>query len=676
MAANRGRTILGRFEDPSKQVEQILARPQPAPSDSPAYAQAVRAVLFTDIVGSTAYFETRGDQAGMAMLERHNRLLFPEVERVGGRVVKTIGDAIMAAFETAEAAVRAAVAMQTALQRHNLEVQGDDRIFVRIGVHHGPVILHGDDLFGDVVNAAARVEALARGKQILISRAVEDQLGPDFPVERAVYDAFRVRGKEAPLEALEVRWDPEGEVGLARQAILAAGHRIGQRFEIVSVLGQGGMGVVYRVRDLDLEVDLALKFLHPGLLLDEEVIDRFKREVRLARSVTHPSICRIHEFLKMEGQLFLSMELLEGRTLEQWIESGDGFAPDQFEAIVTGICEALQAAHEKGITHRDLKPANVMVEHGTGRVVLMDFGIAHGAKSRRATEIGVVLGTPEYMSPEQVEGQFAGPSSDIYSLGVMMYEMLSGAQPFVDESPMMVAVKHLSEAAPALGQVAPQAPERLVRIVERCMAKRPADRFGTVGELLAALRNEGAVDFLQVEEGGSLGPYEANPAAEFTLVRPEAPAESGAGRRRPARARPPVADEPLVWDEAAPTDPGDLGAVGESTDIRATQVAGTEPEPEPEPEAELRYDDLATEVLSARELAVVHSAGSPAGQAPAGPEADVATQVALEAAAEAPAPGEGPAQGDPDNPWDRYWWVWVALVAAGLVAAALVWFVP
>ena len=184
---------MGRSLAPSFHVEQMArAKPaQPERPDQAAYQHDEQAVLFTDIVGSTAFFEQHGDQAGMAMVERHNGLLFPMVGRHGGRIIKTIGDAIMAAFFTVDEAVRSAVAMQQQLKQHNAGRPPADLIRVRIGINFGTVICHQDDLFGDVVNAAARVEGLACGDQILISSAVQGKLAANDLPACELYDAVR-----------------------------------------------------------------------------------------------------------------------------------------------------------------------------------------------------------------------------------------------------------------------------------------------------------------------------------------------------------------------------------------------------------------------------------------------------------------------------------------------------
>jgi class 3 adenylate cyclase/Tol biopolymer transport system component len=461
------------------------------PAAPEGYAELVQAVMFTDIVGSTAYFERHGDRAGMAMLERHNRLLLPLLDRHQGRLIKTIGDAIMAAFPRAEDALAAAIAMQQALRAHNREQPEEERIQVRIGLHHGLVILHQGDLFGDVVNAAARVEALARAGQILLSRGLEAALPPGLPWRLRLFDAVRVKGKTEPLEVVEALWDPDapGPQAPAR-LVLEPGRELGGRYRLLAALGEGGMGQVMRALDLALGEEVALKFVRPELARDAEAIERLKHEVRLARAVTHPNICRIHDFQELSGLAFLSMELIRGRTLLEELQARGPLSPARIVELTAGVAAGLGAAHARGVTHRDLKPSNIMLEEGSGRVVLMDFGIAELGAAQAAGEGASVQGTPEYMAPEQVRGEACGPRADLYALGVILYQLAVGNPPHQAATPVAVAIKHLQEEPVPPQALRPELPERLSRVILHCLAKEPGQRPADVLEVWRALAPE------------------------------------------------------------------------------------------------------------------------------------------------------------------------------------------
>jgi len=475
----------------------IEAQKLTGPIDDKKFDHRLRAVLFSDIVASTAFFEKHGDEAGLAMVERHNKLLFPQVEAHSGTIIKTIGDAIMASYPTAGQAVESAMAMQATLKQHNQSQSESEPIMVRIGINYGTVIIREHDLFGDVVNAAARVESLASANMILVSATVKAELDQaNLSVEGKQiacipFDAVLVKGKQEPLEVFEVHWDPSlALAATGKRPILGSGDVTGERFEIIGPLGEGGMGQVFKARDRALDDFVALKFIHGYLATDPESLARFKQEVKLARSVTHKNICRLHEFLQMDGHTFISMELVVGHSLVDAIRENAPFSSEEATRIATEICVGLEEAHRLGIIHRDLKPGNIMIEDKTGRVVITDFGIARLASSKRATQIGLVVGTPEYMSPEQAQGEDVGPTSDIYSVGTILYEMLTGDPPHVADTPVAVALKQVNDEPDPPGLKNPSISKHLEAIILRCLVKDPAKRFQTAQSLVQALAGE------------------------------------------------------------------------------------------------------------------------------------------------------------------------------------------
>src|SRR5271163_3454249 len=203
------------------------------------------------------------------------------------------------------------------------------------------------------------------------------------------------------------------------------------RYRIVALLGRGGMGEVYRADDLTLGQQVALKFLPPSIVENPEALERFRNEVRIARRVSHPNVCRVYDLGEIDGNFFLSMEYIDGEDLGSLIRRIGRLPADKALEIARRLCAGLSAAHEKGVLHRDLKPANVMLD-GRGQILLTDFGLAGLADQIQGAEVR--NGTPAYMSPEQLDGKEVTVKSDIYSLGLVLYEILTGKRPFESET--------------------------------------------------------------------------------------------------------------------------------------------------------------------------------------------------------------------------------------------------
>jgi tRNA A-37 threonylcarbamoyl transferase component Bud32/tetratricopeptide (TPR) repeat protein len=283
------------------------------------------------------------------------------------------------------------------------------------------------------------------------------------------------------------------------------GRLIAERYRVLSPLGRGGMGAVYRVEHVMLKKELALKFLHPELGRLDEVARRFEREAEAAARLDHPNIISVTDFGRTpDGMLFLVMELLQGQSLTNVIRPNGLGRPLPVEralGIVRQILRALEHAHGSGIIHRDLKPDNIMLIERDGErdiVKLLDFGIAKitapqdgdpAQAGQALTQAGVVFGTPEYLSPEQAMGEEADPRADLYSAGIVLYEMLTGKRPFDAPSKVAIVSMHLTQKAMPVTQAAPEAavPKWLERVVERAMAKKRDERYASSSELLAAL---------------------------------------------------------------------------------------------------------------------------------------------------------------------------------------------
>lgn len=271
---------------------------------------------------------------------------------------------------------------------------------------------------------------------------------------------------------------------------LPLGHLFAGRYQIEQILGRGGMGVVYKATDSQLDETVAIKTL-PGDVMTRspEDLERFKREIRLARRITHRNVLRTYDYGEAEGVYFISMEFVRGYTLSELVdEAPSRQMPSRATVgIARQICRGLQAAHEQGIIHRDIKPQNVLID-AKGEVKLMDFGIARMAEAPEAmTQAGLIVGTPHYMSPEQVQGKQLDARSDVYSMGVLIYELLVGRRPFESSSLTGVLTAHITEKPKPPIDQRPEIGRDLNVIVLRCLEKEPSARYADAGALLADL---------------------------------------------------------------------------------------------------------------------------------------------------------------------------------------------
>jgi serine/threonine-protein kinase len=265
------------------------------------------------------------------------------------------------------------------------------------------------------------------------------------------------------------------------------GHLFAERYEIQSVLGKGGMGIVYKAQDRDLDDVVAIKTLRSeALSADPTLLDRFKQEIRLARKITHPNILRTHDLGETSGLRYLSMEFVKGITLKQMVEQDQLIPTPVALRVAKQICAGLAAAHEVGVIHRDIKPQNIIIEP-TGGLKIMDFGIARLTQERGMTATGTVIGTPDYMSPEQARGLNLDFRSDIYSTGVVLYELFTGTLPFEGDTPLAVVLKHVQEKPPSPQAKNPKIDPKIAAIILKCMQKDPDDRFQSVNQLYEAL---------------------------------------------------------------------------------------------------------------------------------------------------------------------------------------------
>ena len=291
-------------------------------------------------------------------------------------------------------------------------------------------------------------------------------------------------------------------------------------YEILAEIGRGGMAVVYRAYQPSLNREVAIKVLPPQFTFDRQFVERFVREAQAAASLRHPHIVVIHDVAEQNGLYYIVMELLQGRTLRQLIEQEGALPPERAARIVEQVASALDYAHQRGFVHRDVKPDNIFVDDAD-RVTLTDFGIAKAAWGTQLTKTGMLIGTPEYMAPEQVQGEAVGPATDIYALGIVAYQMLTGRVPFEGTTPHAILYKQVHELPPPLGSVRSGLPPAVDSVLNAALAKEPRTRYASAGQFAQALTT--------TVDGGAYVPTAVRPTAPVPPP-PVRPAQPGARR--------------------------------------------------------------------------------------------------------------------------------------------------
>jgi TolB-like protein/Tfp pilus assembly protein PilF/predicted Ser/Thr protein kinase len=300
---------------------------------------------------------------------------------------------------------------------------------------------------------------------------------------------------------------------------LKMGMTFAGRYEITEELGKGGMGTVYKALDKELSEEVALKLIRPEIAVDKKIIERFKTELKLARKIGHRNVGRMYELMEAEGKPFITMEFVDGEDLKSHVRGEERLSTDEAVSIAKQVCEGLSEAHRLGVVHRDLKPQNIMIDK-EGNTKIMDFGIARSVEAPGVTATGIIVGTPDYISPEQAEGEETDQRSDIYSLGVILFEMVTGGLPFRGDTALSVALKHKAQLPQEPKKLNPDISENLSWLILICMEKERERRYQTAEALLADLRN--------IEEGLPLGtkirPRRETLAAAFIRKKPLIPA--------------------------------------------------------------------------------------------------------------------------------------------------------
>jgi serine/threonine protein kinase len=380
---------------------------------------------------------------------------------------------------------------------------------------------------------------------------------------------------------------------------LPMGTVLANRYEIKSLLGMGGLGRVYRAHDRMLDEAVAVKVLHPEAARSPELSKRFRSEIKLARKVRHKNVCAIHEYGEHEGYRFVAMELVDGIDLHRVLRESGPLPPKEAFEVAIQMTKGLAAIHGAGVLHRDLKTPNIMRD-AHGHVRLLDFGIA-----KRLTPTGTlavtaaqkVVGTPEYMSPEQIRGDDLDERSDIYGLGVVIYEIFTGTVPFQGKTPIDTLVKHMNTPPPLYGEAVAHLPPSIVGVLRRCLAKRAEERYASARELLGALRGARVATFPETaeappqtletppQEGGRVAPRSAPPPPTPPTLPPvqaaEPPAPAASMPVRPITMSTPPIGPPRNPRPGAPPLPSERRTTGEvaTSEPDTVLVALLDPQP-------------------------------------------------------------------------------------------------
>jgi HAMP domain-containing protein len=482
--------------------------PEPAPARIVLGTPQVRQALLLG-VELRAYAQLRDTppQQVLERLAREIQHIASAVGAAGGQVQAVLGHRVLARFEGPERARSGLAAAAGILQPQT--IWKDDPaaeapcLAMAAGVVATGPISWGEQTENALVGQPVQqIESLLReatGGDLVMSREVHEALREAFAASG--YQLAPRRGLVTPQPLYIVSAEIAGRLARSQATLgpaaaeedhsalwtlsgISPGAIMGHRFQVLSVLGAGGMGVVYKARDRELDDLVALKMLKRDLWGDASQLERLKGELKLARKITHPNVLRTHDFGDIEGVPFISMEYVRGITLRYLLDQAHRLPYSAGLRLAKQLCAGLGAAHAVGVIHRDIKPENLILEP-TGNAKLMDFGIARPITrlEASATQAGFVVGTPQYLAPEQLQGSEASPRSDIYSCGVVFYEIFTGVLPFTAPTAMDVMLQHLKEEPEPPSRHWPEIPPRLEAIILRCLRKNPQERYASVEEL-------------------------------------------------------------------------------------------------------------------------------------------------------------------------------------------------
>ncbi|MDJ0753749.1 MAG: protein kinase [Ardenticatenaceae bacterium] len=335
------------------------------------------------------------------------------------------------------------------------------------------------------------------------------------------------------------------------------------RYELIDRIGAGGMAMVYRATDTRLGREVAIKMLHEGFMNDEAFVRQFQREAHSAANLTHPNIVTVHDMGEDRGRFYMVQEYIKGQTLKHIIRdqivAGEPMAIRRAVDLIIQMCRGVGYAHRAGLVHCDVKPQNILVTPDN-RVKVADFGIARAMTQVTGVSSDMIWGTPQYLSPEQAAGESPSPASDVYAIGIIMYELFTNTLPFTAESPTAIALMHIQEYPKEVRELNPLIPETLGQIVHKVLAKEPAGRYRTAGQLGRILDNYLALTFEATGPVGVTKPNVVDPPAEKTVVSTAPPPKPI--RQRPTPQRLPPAKTPQSEEQTTVIRPAEEPSSG------------------------------------------------------------------------------------------------------------------
>ena len=471
-------------------------------------------LLFVDVVGSPAFFERYGETAVLVMLQQQHEMIIPAIREAGGEVVKSVGDTALTLFGTAGKAAKTAIRIQQKVEKYNRKRPENERSQVRIALGYSSGSADDKENFNGIVDEVIQIGKISQGGQILLSSAMHEALRKNKSIQSDKVDLLDLGGNSGLPDIYEIVWSSESQASQSRgssqpagagesSAALAASETIADqknkdgskkfgRYEILEEIGAGGMGVVYKANDPTVGRIVALKTVRLDSVGPErdELIRRLRQEAQAAGRLEHPAIVTIYDAGEANGLFYLTMQYIEGKPLSTHLAERLLLPVPQILTIMEEICDGLHYAHERGIVHRDLKPGNIVLTPER-KPKILDFGIAK-ITDTSTTKAGTVLGTPNYMSPEQTAGRRIDRRSDVFSLGSILYELLTGERAFAGNAASAVLHKIREEKPIPLRKIDPTLNPALERVVNKALAKDPFQRYQTCGEMkddLAAVRS-------------------------------------------------------------------------------------------------------------------------------------------------------------------------------------------